>query len=67
MTPCKRGCCWTPMDGVCAKARECGCHTETLAHWLGIKTTDEPPVRLPHRDPTANQAIANAMRTTRKE
>jgi hypothetical protein len=65
MTPCKRGCCWTTFQ-VCAKARECDCHTETLAHWLGVKTTNEPPVRLGHRDPTANEAVANAMRAHRK-
>jgi len=63
MTPCKRGCCWTPMDGVCAKARECDCH---WGDWLTIPkpTTGRST---PYRDPTGNEAVHNAMRTTRKE
>lgn len=59
MTPCARGCCWTAFQ-VCAKARECDCHPKPLPEWLGTKT-DEPPLRLGHKDPTANQAIGNVM------
>ena len=61
MTPCARGCCWVPMPGVCAKARDCPCHWE-----------DKRPARVSggaagvHRDPTANEAIANVMREGKK-
>jgi hypothetical protein len=24
--PCKRGCCWVPFEGVCARRRKCRCH-----------------------------------------
>lgn len=26
MSACKKSCCWSPWD-VCAKKKECGCHT----------------------------------------
>jgi len=66
MTPCARGCCWTPMAGVCARSHACACHPQALDNWLGTPTT-EPTNRLGHRDPTANQAIGNVMRARRKE
>lgn len=63
MTPCARGCCWSPYG--CAKANTCDCHPTPITEWLGTKT-DEPHVKLTHRDPTANQAVGNIMRAQRK-
>lgn len=63
MTPCARGCCWSPYG--CARAKECACHPPTLTEWLGT-STDEPAVRRTHADPTGNQAVNNIMRQQRK-
>lgn len=62
MTPCKRGCCWTPMAGVCARSRECDCH---WGDWLTPQTPDTGRT-ISHRDPTGNEAVARAMRGKRK-
>jgi len=46
------------MPGVCAKARNCPCHRD-----------DRKPARNSanvHRDPTAQQAIANIMRERKR-
>lgn len=59
-SPCARGCCYTGLQ-VCARAYSCACHQEALTGWLHAPTT-EAPVRLGHRDPTANQAIGNVMK-----
>jgi len=58
MTPCARGCCWSPYG--CAKARDCNCH---WGDWLQPK--DNSHIHK-HRDPTANKAIARADRARRK-
>jgi hypothetical protein len=55
MTPCARGCCWTPYG--CAQARNCACHWDQRA-----PSRNSPNV---HADPTANQAIGNVMKEMR--
>lgn len=66
MSPCQRGCCWSPY--ACAKQRECACHSPTLAQWLGAPVPDNvTPIRLRHKDPTANKAIHNVMRERRRK
>ena len=53
MTPCHRGCCWTPFS--CATNRSCTCHEdEQSGGRRGIAYT--------HADPTASQAIGNIMK-----
>jgi hypothetical protein len=54
VTPCARGCCWTPL--ACARQRACLCHVEDL----------KPPPKgsdsKRYSDPTATQAIRNIMK-----
>ena len=59
MTPCARGCCWSPYG--CAKARDCDCH---WGDWL-LQPKDNSNIHK-HRDPTANKAIARADRARKK-
>jgi len=62
VTPCARGCCWSPFG--CALARECDCH---WGDWLAnaAQTANNGAVTT-YRDPTANTAIANADRGNRR-
>lgn len=55
MTPCARGCCWSPFG--CARARECDCH---WADWL--TTPKKTGHTITYRDPTGNTAARNADR-----
>lgn len=59
MTPCARGCCWTPT--ICARNRTCPCH------W-GESPRTEPRTSdaRTHSDPTANEAIRRAMKSGQK-
>lgn len=61
---CRRGCCWTGLQ-VCARNHLCGCHPTGIHQLLGIPT-EEAPVRLDHKDPTADTAVRNIMREQRR-
>ena len=63
MTPCTRGCCWSPYG--CAKARECSCHWGDWLHTAAAQANNGAVTT--YRDPTANQAVNNIMRKQRKE
>lgn len=54
MTPCARGCCWTPYS--CAANRSCACH------WDERKPGGQVGSAVVHKDPTADQAIRNVMK-----
>lgn len=56
MKPCARGCCWTPMAGVCALNRSCRCH------WDERKPGGRNNGTNTYSDPTANQAVRNVMK-----
>jgi hypothetical protein len=56
MTPCARGCCWSPY--ACSKARACSCH---WGDWLTTQPANNGAV-VTYRDPTANQAVGNVMK-----
>jgi len=60
MTPCARGCCWSPFG--CAKARECDCH---WGDWL-LTPQGKRGSAATYRNPTENQAIANVMRNQQR-
>jgi hypothetical protein len=55
MTPCSRGCCWSPYG--CARSRECECH---WADWLttAAQAANNGAVTA-YRDPTSQEAIYN--------
>jgi hypothetical protein len=59
VTKCARGCCFTGLN-VCGKQRACLCHVDDL----------KPPPKgsdaRSHNDPTANEAIRNIMKGTKK-
>ena len=57
MTPCARGCCWSPFS--CAKERSCACH------WDERKPTSRSNGTVTYRDPTAEQAVSNVMKERR--
>ena len=58
MSPCARGCCWTPFS--CASARTCACH------WEDKKPAPRGSDSRKFSDPTANEAIRNVMKENRK-
>lgn len=58
MSPCARGCCWTPT--ICARQRDCPCH------WEERKPRNRGTDTNTHPDPTATQAIRNIMKERRK-
>ena len=60
MTPCARGCCWVPMEGVCAQQRKCACH------WVDVPRT-EPRTSdaRTYRNPTEDEAIRRVMAARR--
>jgi hypothetical protein len=60
---CRRGCCWSPYS--CARGRLCACHPTGIHQLLGIPT-EEPPVRLDHRDPTPEAALRNIERERKR-
>lgn len=58
MTPCARGCCWSPW--MCSKNRACECHWDDARPAIitgGALAT--------HRDPTAAEAIYNIEKERR--
>lgn len=57
MTTCARGCCYTGLE-VCAHAYSCACHWEAR-----IPAAVKGGADATYRDPTAQEAIANVMRT----
>lgn len=34
---CKRGCCWVPFEGLCARQHKCGCHTDRGAGQRAVR------------------------------
>lgn len=60
LSPCARGCCWTPFG--CAKPSECKCH---WGDCLLTTPQNNGPVTT-YRDPTSNQAIRNITRNERR-
>lgn len=59
MSPCSRGCCWSPYG--CALSGTCACH---WGDWLKVAAPSSGAV-ITHRDPTANEAIGNITRERR--
>lgn len=58
VTPCQRGCCWSPF--ACATGRKCGCHAADPE-----LPKNEPPVtRITYTDHVPGTAINNIMRAT---
>lgn len=58
MSPCARGCCWSPYS--CALDRTCACH------WDERRATSRNNGTNTYSDPTATQAVHNVMKATRK-
>lgn len=59
MTPCARGCCWTPFS--CAKGRDCRCHRDEHTRKTerdALKTAS----RITYKDPVPREAIWNLER-----
>jgi len=54
MTPCARGCCWTPFS--CASTRTCACH------WDERKPGTRSNGTVNYSDPTATQAVNNVTK-----
>lgn len=54
MSPCARGCCWTPT--LCARQRDCACHWEDKKPRTRTNGTNT------YSDPTANEAVRNVMK-----
>ena len=59
MTPCARGCCWSPFS--CARAYTCACH------WDDKRPATSGGADATYADPTSRDAIRNVMKERREK